>query len=133
MSPRGFSMIELIMVVVIIAIAVVGIGAAFAHVSRSLALNEDLQRTWQVAQECAEHIVSRTRAPRGHYAVVAAASPSTECNGLAAAGFSRVVNVTTMATGGTSLCAAGWACKRVQITVSRGSATAELNFMMVQY
>ena len=130
---RGFSLVELVMVIVVVAIGVVGIGAAFAYMSRSLAVNEDLQRTWQVAHECAEQVLATTRAPRGHYAALAVASPSTVCDGLAAAGFTRVVNVTAMATGGTSLCAAGWSCKRVQVTVTRGTATANLNFMVVQY
>lgn len=134
MNPRrtGFSLIELIIVIVIVAIAAVAIGAAFANMSRSLALNEDLQRASQVAQECAEHILSRARPPRGHFAAVAVASPSTECNGMAAAGFNRVVNVTAMAAGG-ALCAAGWNCKRVQVSVSRGSAAVEVNFMILQY
>jgi len=130
---QGFSLVELVMVIVIVAIGVVAIGSAFAHMSRSLALNEDLQRTWQVAHECAEHVLSAARPPRGNYGALPVASPSTVCDGLAAAGFTRVVNVTAMATGGTSLCAAGWACKRVQVTVSKGAASADLNFMVVQY
>jgi prepilin-type N-terminal cleavage/methylation domain-containing protein len=140
MSPRaGFSMIELIMVIVVIAIAAVGIGASFAHVSRSLALNEDLQRASQVAQECAEHILSRARPPRGHYAaIVAAPLPppppplSTECNGLSAPGFNRQVYVTAMAAAG-PLCGAGWGCKRVQVMVTKGSAVVDVNFMIIQY
>lgn len=131
-ARAGFSLIELIMVIVVVAIAAVGIGAAFAHMSRSLALNEDLQRASQVAQECAEHIVSRARPPRGHYAALAEAAPSAECDGIAAAGFNRVVNVTAMAAGG-ALCSAGWNCKRVQVSVTKGSAAVDINFMIVQY
>jgi prepilin-type N-terminal cleavage/methylation domain-containing protein len=131
-ARAGFSLIELIMVIVVVAIAAVAIGAAFAHMSRSLALNEDLQRASQVAQECAEHIVSRARPPRGHYAALAAAAPSAECDGIAAAGFNRVVNVTAMAAGG-ALCSAGWNCKRVQVSVTKGSAAVDINFMIVQY
>lgn len=128
----GFSLIELIMVIVIVAIAAVAIGAAFAWMSRSLAMNEDLQRAAQVAQECAEHVLSLGRPPRGHYAAVAVASPSTICNGMAAAGFNRVVNVTAMASAA-PLCNVGWNCKRVQVSVTKGSAAVELNFMLVQY
>jgi prepilin-type N-terminal cleavage/methylation domain-containing protein len=129
---RGFSLIELIIAIVVVAIAAVAIGSAFAYTSRSLALNEDLLRASQVAQECAEHILSRARPPRGHYAAVAVASPSPECDGIAAAGFNRVVNVTAMAAGG-ALCDAGWSCKRVQVSVTKGSAAVEINFMIVQY
>lgn len=131
-ARAGFSIVELIMVVVIVAIAAVAIGSGFARVSGSLALNEDVQRTSQVAHECAEHVLSRMRPPRGHYDAVAVASPSAECNGLAAAGFNRVVNVTTMPTGGT-LCAVGWNCKRVEVTVTKGTAVASLNYMIVRY
>ena len=131
-SRAGFSMIELVMVIVVIAIAAVGIGAAFAHVSRSLALNEDLQRAAQVAQECAEHILSLARPPRGHYAAVPVAAGSALCDGMAAAGFNRTVNVSAMAAAA-PLCAATWSCRRVQISVTRGSAAIEVNFMIVQY
>jgi prepilin-type N-terminal cleavage/methylation domain-containing protein len=129
---RGFSLIELIIVIVVVSIAVVAIGGAFAFVSRSLALNEDQQRASQLAQECAEHVLSRTRPPRGHFATVAAAAPSADCNGLNAGAYTRVVNVNNMAAGG-ALCAAGWACKWVQVTVTRGNVAAEVNFMIVQY
>lgn len=128
----GFTIVELIMVIVVVAIGAVAIGAAFAHVSRSLALNEDLQRAAQVAQECAEHILSFARPPRGHYAAVPVAAGSTLCNGMAAAGFSRTVNVSAMAAAA-PLCAAGWNCRRVQISVVKGEAAVEVNFMIVQY
>jgi prepilin-type N-terminal cleavage/methylation domain-containing protein len=129
---RGFSLLELIMVILIVAMASVAIGAGFLRVQSTLALNEDVQRTTQIARECAEHILSRARPPRGHYDAVAAATPSAECNGLAAAGFNRVVNVTPMPAGG-ALCAAGWNCKHVAINVTKGSAVANVNFMIVRY
>jgi prepilin-type N-terminal cleavage/methylation domain-containing protein len=131
-ANAGFSIIELIMVIVIVAIAAVAIGAAFMQASRSLALNEDLQLASQVARECAEHVLSQARPPQGHYAAVAAAAPSTVCNALGAPGSNRVVNVTTMAAAA-PLCNAGWACKRVQVSVTRGTAAVDVNFMIVQY
>ena len=131
-SRAGFSLIELVMVIVVIAIAAVGIGAAFSRMSGSLALNEDLQRAAQVAQECAEHILARARPPQGHFSAITAAAPSAECNAMAAGGFTRVVNVSNMPTGG-ALCDAGWNCKRVQVSVSKGSAVVEVNLMLVQY
>lgn len=125
---RGFSLLELIMAIVVVSIGAVAIGAAFAAMSRSLALNEDLQRASQLAQECAEHILARARPPRGHYSAVA----STDCNGMAAAGFNRVVNITAIIPP-TPLCDATWSCKRVQVSVSKGTAAVEVNFMLVQY
>ena len=125
---RGFSLLELIMAIVVVSIGAVAIGAAFAAMSRSLALNEDLQRASQVAQECAEHILARARPPRGHYSAVA----STDCNAMAAAGFNRVVNITAIVPP-TPICDATWSCKRVQVSVSKGTAAVEVNFMLVQY
>jgi len=125
---RGFSLLELIMAIVVVSIGAVAIGAAFAAMSRSLALNEDLQRASQVAQECAEHILARARPPRGHYSAVA----STDCDAMAAAGFNRVVNITAIIAP-TPLCDAGWSCKRVQVSVTKGTAAVEVNFMLVQY
>lgn len=122
------------MVIVILSVGVVAIGSAFAYLSRSIAVNEDLQRGWQIAQECAEHVLGQARKTAGSYAAVTAGTPSTICDAVpAVAGYGRVVNVTAMAAGG-ALCAAGWSCKRVQITVTRNAATvASLNFMLVDY
>ena len=135
MKPRGegFSIIELVIVVVIVAIAAVGIGSAFAYISRSLTLNEDLQRGWQIAQECAEHIVGRARKP-GSYASVPAGG--TACDAIAqVAPYNRVVTVGAVATGPMCLTATpAWGCKSVTITVDRGgSVIATLSFMLVNY
>jgi prepilin-type N-terminal cleavage/methylation domain-containing protein len=132
MRSAGFTLIELVIVIVVLAIGVVAIGSAFAYMVRSLTLNEDLQYSWQIAHECAEHILGQARAPRGHFTAVVAGAGSAICNGMAVAGYTRVVNVTNMPTGG-ALCSAGWACKRVEIVVTKGSMTTALNFMLVQY
>lgn len=129
---RGFTLVELVIVIVVVAIAAVAIGSAFAVMSRSLALSEDLQRASQVAHECAEHVLTQARPPRGHFDAAPAAAPSTICDGLAASGATRVVNVTAMPAGG-ALCAAGWTCRRVEVSVSKGAASATVNFMLVQY
>lgn len=132
---NGFSLIELIIVIVVVAIAAVAIGSAFAYMSRSLALNANLQTATQIAQECADHVMGRGRKPGSYAAVVPVASPSTICNSVPAvpAGFNRVVNVTVMPVGG-ALCSAGWACKRIEILVTRaGADLVTLNFMLVNY
>lgn len=131
---RGFSLIELVMVIVVLSMGVVAIGSAFAYMSRSLAANEDLQRASQIAQECAEHVVGQARKTGGSYASIPLGTPSTACDSVpAVAGYGRTVNVTAMAAGG-ALCAAGWSCKRVEIAVTRSAATvAVLNFMLVDY
>jgi hypothetical protein len=79
-------------------------------------------------------VIGRTRKP-GTYAAAAAASPSTFCDGLPPIdpAFTRVLNVTSMAAGG-ALCGAGWACKRVEVIVTRaGASLVTLDFMLVNY
>jgi prepilin-type N-terminal cleavage/methylation domain-containing protein len=130
----GFTLIELVMVIVVVAIAAVAIGSAFMYISRSQRLNVDLLAATQIAQECAAHVVGLARHP-GSYAAVPAAAPSTLCNALPAIdpAFTRVLNVTNMAAGG-ALCSAGWACKRVEILVTRaGRDLVALDFMVVNY
>lgn len=136
-GEAGLSLIELVIVIVVLAIAVVAIGSAFMHSSRSLRLNEDLQRAWQMAQECADHVVGSARKP-GAFTAVSLNNPSAICNILpVAAGFNRTVAVTGIATASTAvaLCnSPAWACRRVRIVVQQGAATmAALNFMLVQY
>lgn len=134
MRRRGFTLLELVIVVVVVAIAAVAVGSAFAYMSRSLALNEAMLRTWQIAQECAEHVLGQARKPAGSYAAIPLGAPSTACDSVpTVADYPRVVNVTTIASGGALCSGAGWACKRVEIIVTRGGTTAELNFMLVDY
>lgn len=133
-SRRGFSLIELVIVIVVVAIGAAAIGSGFAYIARSHELSASMQTAAQIAQECAEHVMGRGRVP-GSYASVGVASPSTICNSVPAvpAGFTRTVNVTALGAGG-ALCSAGWACKRVEILVVRGGRElVRLNFMLVNY
>jgi prepilin-type N-terminal cleavage/methylation domain-containing protein len=132
---RGFTLIELVIVIVVVAIATVAIGSAFAYISRSQRLTIELMAATQIAQECAGHVVGLARHPGSYASVAPVASPSTVCNTLPAIdpAFARVVNVSTMAAGG-ALCSAGWACKRVEILVTRaGRDLVALDFMLVDY
>ena len=131
---QGFSLIELIIVIVVVAIAAVAIGSAFAYISRSQALSANLLLASQIAQECADHVVGLGRKPGSYAAVAPVAAPSTICDSLPAVppGFTRVVNVGVLPAG--VLCAAGWACKRIEIIVTRvGANLVTLNFMLVNY
>lgn len=132
---KGFTLIELIIAIVVVAIAAVAIGSAFAYMSRSQVLSSDLQRASQIAQECAEHIVGLRRKPGSYASVVPVGANSAICNGLPAitGGFTRTVNVVDVAGAGASFCAAGWACRRIEITAQRGSAIVRVNFMFINY
>jgi prepilin-type N-terminal cleavage/methylation domain-containing protein len=146
MKRKGFSIIELIMVVVVVAIAAVAIGSAFAYMSRSQTLGVDLDGATRAAQECAAHIVGQGRRPGSYAAVPAGASAcdavpapvpagASACDAVPApGGYTRTVTVTDVAgPSGTVCTGAGWNCKSVAITVARGTATAAVNFMLVNY
>lgn len=132
---HGFTLIELVIVIVVVAIAAVAIGSAFTYISRVQRLTVDLLAATQIAQECAAHVVGLGRHPGSYAAVTPVTSPSTICNSLPAIdpAFTRVVNVSAIAAGG-ALCSAGWACKRVEIVVTRGGSNLiALDFMLVNY
>lgn len=132
MRREGFSIIELIMVVVVVAIAAVAIGSAFAYMSRSQTLGVDLDGATHAAQACAAHIVGQARRPGSYAAVPAGASA---CDAVPApAGYTRTVSVTDVVGPSGSVCTgAGWNCKSVAISVARGTATAAVNFVLVNY
>jgi prepilin-type N-terminal cleavage/methylation domain-containing protein len=134
MSVRrtGFSLIELVFVIVVVAIAAVAIGSALAFISRTQALGLNLQTASQFAQECADHIIGSARKP-GSYAAVPVGG--TACNAIAApAGYNRTVVVAAVVGASGTICTgAGWNCKSVAISVTRGSAIATVNFMIVNY
>jgi len=130
----GFSILELVIVIVVVAIGAVAIGSAFAYISRSQRVSIDITTATQIAQECAAHVVGLARHPGSYAAVTPVTSPSTICDTLPAIdpAFNRVVNVSTTAAG--ALCTAGWACKRVEILVTRaGRDLVALDFMVVNY
>ncbi len=134
MSPRraGFSLIELIMVIVVVSIAAVSIGSAFSYIARAQGRGTDLLGATQVAQECAEHILGRARKPNNFALVVAG---GTACDAIVIpAGYGRVVLVTDIAGASGTICTgAGWACKSVVVTATRGVATVTVNSMLINY
>ncbi len=144
MNPRsrvGFSLIELIMVIVVVTIAGTFIVAALLPAATSIATDQDLQTATRHAQECAEHIIMRRRVQGATgWSNVALGSGTSVCNALTLdSGYSRTVNVTdpNTPTAGTSpACPSATltdVCKLVQVSVTKGSTTADIRFMLVYY
>lgn len=67
---KGFSLIELIIIIVVVSIAAVGMLALFGGVGLSLAINEDTQTAAQLGQECSEHILAARRNPKIGYSAI---------------------------------------------------------------
>lgn len=55
---KGFTLIELVVVMLVISFGLLGLTSLFSNTTGSLATNETLQRATQYAQECAERAVA---------------------------------------------------------------------------
>lgn len=111
---RGFSLIELIMILVLLSLGSVVLVRLYGQSVGSLDENVAFQTGAQAVQQCAEHFLGTRR--RAGYSAVA----STDCTGLGMpAGYTRSLSFSTT-TGGTGICpgAASVECTTVLITVS---------------
>ena len=72
---RGFTLVEMVMVIVILGIASVALMDQFVNTSKSYLINEQLQTATQLAQECAEHILATRRGQDYAAAIVATCPP----------------------------------------------------------
>lgn len=124
---RGFSLIELVMIIVLLGVGLTGLMAMFSRSVGSIDDNTGIQAGAQLVQQCAEHILGTRRQTLNGYALITNAV----CNGLAPVGFSHTVTVTALAGG---VCPGGLACSQVQITANQGvTAIATGQLLLVNY
>ncbi|MBI5041492.1 MAG: prepilin-type N-terminal cleavage/methylation domain-containing protein [Gammaproteobacteria bacterium] len=124
---RGFTLVEMVMVIVILGIASVALMDQFVNASKSYLIDEQLQTSTQLAQECAEHILA-TRRLQGYATAIA-----TNCLALPAAyttaGYAR------NATPGVepAFCITS-PCVQVDVVVTQGATErARVVFMLGSY
>ena len=128
-GQRGFTLLELIMVIVILALAAVPVLGQFSQVSSSLLGNEAIQTAALLAQEQAEAVLAERR--RLNYAAIPTGTSSTVLGGSYSA-YTRTLTVNEPPTG--SGCAAGATCKEVIVRVDHnGKKRAEVTFILVDY
>lgn len=130
--PRGFSLIELIVVIVVVSIAAVVLLQLFTGVAESLASNEDIQTASQLAQECGEHVMAVRRNPAQGVGAVT----NSVCDVLPAPlpGFARAVAVTDLTASPPCTVTTAGTCKRVVVSITKGAATpAAVTLMVVNY
>ena len=129
---KGFSLIELIIVIVVVSIAAVGMLALFGGVGRSLSINEDTQTAAQLGQECCEHILGARRNPKIGYSAINDAS----CDVLPAplAGFARKVTVTDLTTSPPCTVSSAGTCKKVEVSITATTTNPTVfTFMIANY
>lgn len=126
---KGFSMIELIIVLLVVSIAAVGMLALFSGAGQSLTINEDTQTASQLGQECAEHTLAARRNPKIGYSAINNAI----CDTLPAPlpGFARTVSVADLTTSPPCTVSTAGTCKSVTISITTPTTNPTVFTLMV--
>ncbi len=127
---RGFSLVEMIMILVLMGIASVPLMTMFGRSVGGQESDVAIQTAAQLVQACGEQVLGIRRRETSGYDLIA----TTSCSGLTApAGYSlAALTVTDPYTGGA--CPAGATCKRVQITASGPNGiSARGDLVLVSY
>jgi prepilin-type N-terminal cleavage/methylation domain-containing protein len=124
---RGFTLIELVLVILILTIASTALVALFGRLTGSMDINHDIQAAAQLAQECAEHLLAARR--ENGYAM----GGITDCSALPAFnGFGPPAVVTTNPYIGGG-CPAAATCKLVSISAAYGEGASTVELMLADY
>ena len=132
---RGFTLIELVMVMIVVSVGLLGIASLFSTTSNALSTNETLQQAAQYAQECAE----RVTAVRRDLGFISTSINDVMCNLLGALppGFTRTLTGTgstdTYIGGASTACPNGVTCRNVGVTVAGNSVSSSITVMLVDY
>ena len=132
-EQRGFTLIELIVVIVIMAIASVPLFGLFSQAGISMLANEKIQTATQLAQERAEHLLA-VRRNQGYTAADVSAGQVENLAGNYT-GYTRTTSIIdeTVPYAGSD-CPAVGACKQITVSVAEaGKTRAEITFLLVNY
>lgn len=124
---RGFTLIELVIIITVLAIALTGLITVFAPVVRSGDSVSGIDIGAQVASQCAEHVLGQRQR---NVTVGFTGYNGNTCGGLGFGGFA-VSDTAAAFTGG--VCPPGANCKDVTITAAGPMATRTLNLLLVDY
>jgi len=135
-AQKGFTLIEMVLVIIIISVASVPLFSLFSQASISLLSNEAIQTAAQLAQERAEFVLSRKRelGLNGPVAELAVGPPAITENLTGNFDtFNRSTEITSLP-GGTGACPSVVSCKQVVVSVDAGGPTlAQITFLLVDY
>lgn len=128
-TQRGFTLIEIVMVIIIMAVTSVPIFGLFSQAGVTALSNGTIQTAIQLAQERAEHLIAVRR--NQHYTAVDISVGQVENLTGSYAGFTRTTTIDSAYTG--SDCPAV-TCKQVTVGVTESGQThAEITFILVNY
>lgn len=144
MRSAGFSLIELILVIVILGVSLAGLASMFSGSTIALATGEEVQKTAQYAQECAERVVAVRRnlgfTGTGINNTTSGNITSTLCD-PSPDGYTRTLtlgpNYAGSSCSGTTCsgCPSGAICRDVTISVqlTNGSGSSSIQLMLANY
>ena len=124
---RGFSLIELVLVMVLLSIASVGLVALFGRLGNSLGVNNDTQAAAQQAQECAEYLLAERR--RSGYVMGGVA----DCSALPAFNGYGPPTVTVADPYAGAGCPSGANCKLFTVKAVYGNGASSVSLMLTDY
>ncbi len=130
---RGVTLLEMVMVIVIVAVAFTALASLFGMAGRALPLNDGMQGAGQMAQACAERILSARHTPGFVFNTAASSLQANHC-GMASAGYTLAL---TEASGplDAALCPSTVTCRAFTVRVTpavAGGASSQVDFLLVQ-
>lgn len=137
-AARGFSLIELIMIIVATSVMGAFLAASYSQLPRAVEVSEGAQTAAQLAQQCSEQVIARRRstaAGQGYASIAVGSNPCSVPALPAALAAYTVTGVVTDLTGSPPCpSAVADSCRRVQVTVTRNGVTAATtDLMLVNY
>ena len=138
---RGFTLIELIVVVIMVGAGLAAITSLYANSVTTIGAAEQLQIATEYTQQCAERVIQVKR----DFGITSSAqsldtyasptsSPICTVLGTLPSGYARTVYITATYTGtSTSVCPNGATCRDVAVTTTTGSLSYSANLLLVSY
>jgi type II secretory pathway pseudopilin PulG len=125
-GARGFSLIELIMIIVAIGVMGAFLTTTFSQMPDSLTVGEGAQTGSQLAQQCSELVIARRRNAAIGFAGIASGG----CLGLPVIAGYAITDVVAPYAG--AACPVGGTCLQVTVTVTRNAVVvAQTDFLLV--
>lgn len=126
-KQRGFSLIELLLVIMLLSIISVALVTMFGQLAGKVDINHDINAAAQMAQECGEYLLSQRR--ENGYGM----SSISDCIALPSFNGNSPAAVTVTDPYSGAGCPASASCKLFNINATYDSGAASLDLVVVSY